>query len=82
MLLENYDLKELPSSLHNAFITVFPKLGKPPRKCESYQPISLINSAAKIIAKLLERDLSGTFIFLLTPTRTGVGKHNMVFAEY
>lgn len=57
MLEESLEKGELPLTLRNALITLILKPGKPPTKCESYRPISLINSDVKIIAKVLARRL-------------------------
>ncbi len=43
----------LPSSLKQALIPLMPKPDKPQTKCESYRLILLINTDAKILAKIL-----------------------------
>lgn len=56
-LLEMYKeslLEGFPSlSLRDALITLIPKLDKPQDRCESYKAIYLMNSDAKLIAKVL-----------------------------
>lgn len=50
---ESYQNGCLPPSLRSALITLILKPDKPPTKCGSFRPISLLNTDAKIIAKLL-----------------------------
>uniref|UniRef100_A0A3Q3BAI7 Reverse transcriptase domain-containing protein n=1 Tax=Kryptolebias marmoratus TaxID=37003 RepID=A0A3Q3BAI7_KRYMA len=71
MLLESYTIKELPPSLRNAIITVLPKPGKSPTRCESFRPISLINSDAKIISKVLAIRLEKFLPSLSDPDQNG-----------
>ncbi len=42
----------LPPSLRKALITLIPKPDKPSNKCESYRPVFLINTDAKILARV------------------------------
>ena len=45
--------KGLPPTLQSALITVILKPGKSPSRCESYRPISSLNSDTKLLAKTL-----------------------------
>uniref|UniRef100_A0A803K361 Reverse transcriptase domain-containing protein n=1 Tax=Xenopus tropicalis TaxID=8364 RepID=A0A803K361_XENTR len=61
----------LPDSCYEAHITLIPKEGKPPQKCESYRPISLFNCDVKIFAKILALRLRGVIRDLVHPDQTG-----------
>lgn len=79
---ESFEKGELPPSLRNAFITLILKPGKPPAKCESYLPISLINNDVKIIAKVLARRLEKHLPDIIALDQNGFikgrqGSHNI-----
>lgn len=65
MLEEAFRINSLPPSLSRALITNILKPGKPPSKCESYRPISLLNSDTKLIAKGIAMRLEGCLPVLL-----------------
>uniref|UniRef100_A0A803J2H9 Reverse transcriptase domain-containing protein n=1 Tax=Xenopus tropicalis TaxID=8364 RepID=A0A803J2H9_XENTR len=61
----------LPESMRMATITLILKQGKPPERCESYRPISLLNSDVKILAKVLANRLKTVIELLIHPDQTG-----------
>ena len=50
---------------------VIPKPGKDPLECESYRPISLINTDVKILAKILAGRLQSVILKLIHSDQTG-----------
>uniref|UniRef100_A0A803K2L7 Reverse transcriptase domain-containing protein n=1 Tax=Xenopus tropicalis TaxID=8364 RepID=A0A803K2L7_XENTR len=65
------DQNQLPPSFSNALIVVIPKEGKDPLNCGSYRPISLLNTDAKIFAKILSNRLKLVIEELIHPDQTG-----------
>uniref|UniRef100_A0A671X7A5 Reverse transcriptase domain-containing protein n=1 Tax=Sparus aurata TaxID=8175 RepID=A0A671X7A5_SPAAU len=79
MFMDSFQTGELPTSLRNALIIVLLKPGKPPTKCESYRPISLINSDVKILAKVLALRLEKYLPVLIDPDQNGFIKGRQAF---
>lgn len=61
----------LPQDQRLATIVVIHKTGKPTTKCESYRPISLISSEAKVLAKLLAARLIPILSSLVNEDQSG-----------
>uniref|UniRef100_A0A6I8T0L1 Reverse transcriptase domain-containing protein n=1 Tax=Xenopus tropicalis TaxID=8364 RepID=A0A6I8T0L1_XENTR len=61
----------LPDSCYDAYVTLILKPDKPPEQCESYRPISLLNSDIKIFAKILANRLKLVIPELIHPDQTG-----------
>lgn len=61
----------VPDSMREALNVVIPKPGKDPQECESYRPISLINSNVKILAKILANRLMSVILKLINSDQTG-----------
>lgn len=76
---ESLEKGELPSTLKTALITLILKPDKPPTKCESYRPISLINNDTKIIAKVLARRLEKYLPSIVEPDQSGFIKGRQGF---
>lgn len=69
------DTGSLPQSFYTAIIVLIHKVGKNPELCDSYRPISLINTDVKILAKLLSRRLSKVISTIVHPDQTGFMPH-------
>lgn len=72
---ESFQNGYFPPSLRNALITLILKPDKPPFMCESYRPISLLNSDTKIIAKVLARRLEKCLPSLIHHDQNGFIKN-------
>uniref|UniRef100_A0A803JPQ3 Reverse transcriptase domain-containing protein n=1 Tax=Xenopus tropicalis TaxID=8364 RepID=A0A803JPQ3_XENTR len=66
-----WDSQSLPPSFYEALIVVIPKPGRDPTLCSSYRPISLINTDAKILAKILATRLTRVIQDLIHPDQSG-----------
>lgn len=68
----------LPQTLNEAKIILLLKPGKDPLKCNSYRPISLLNSDVKILAKILALRLDTAIENLISKDQTGFvrGRHS------
>lgn len=53
MFTDSLEKGSMPQTLNEANIILLLKPGKDPVKCNSYRPISLLNSDIKILAKIL-----------------------------
>lgn len=79
MFTEAFQQGCLPFSLRSALITLILKPEKPPIECGSYRPISLLNSDAKIIAKVLAMRLEEVLPQLIHPDQNGFIKNRQGF---
>lgn len=79
MFMEAFQQGCLPLSLRSALITLILKPEKPPINCGSYRPISLLNSDAKIIAKVLAMRLEEILPQLIHPDQNGFIKNRQGF---
>lgn len=68
---ELFSLKALPSTMHEAVISLLLKKDKSPLECSSYRPISLKNTDVKILAKVLARRLEGVLPSIISPDQMG-----------
>lgn len=67
-----------PTSMTQATISVLPKKGKDPAKCESYLSISLLSCDYKILTKILSFRLESIVPTIVHPDQTGFvkGRHS------
>ena len=79
MFVESFNSGKLPPSMCNALIILILKPGKLATICDSYRPISLINSDAKIIAKILARRLERYLPSLSDPDQNGFVRGRQAF---
>ena len=61
----------LPRSLELATITLLPKPGKDRQKCNSYRPLSLLNSDYKILSKLMALRMDDIIPKIINADQTG-----------
>lgn len=66
-----YDKQILPPSLREALLIALLKPNKDAAKCESYRPLSLINTDTKILAKVLAKRLQLLMPFIILPDQSG-----------
>lgn len=71
VFLKAKEIGSLPPSAYEATIIVIPKPGKDPNFCESYRPISLLQSDVKILAKILTTRLKQVILSLVHHDQTG-----------
>ena len=79
VLLESHQRGSLPPSMKEAVITFIAKKGKDPVDCASYRPISLLNTDAKILAKVLALRLDEALPHIITTDQTGFIKNRHSF---
>ncbi len=68
MFKESFANGVLPESLRYALITLIPKPNKINTKCESFRPISLLNTDVKILSQILARRLEALLPKIKTKT--------------
>lgn len=78
MFVHSMEQGTLPSTLTEATIILLHKSGKDPLKCNSYRPISLLNSDIKIFAKIIASRLETVISDLVSQDQTGFipGRHS------
>lgn len=69
----------LPDSLRSALITLILKHNKSPTNCTSYRPISLLNTDAKIITKVMAGRLELVLPTEISPVQNGFVKNRQAF---
>lgn len=69
----------LPDSLRSALITLILKHNKSPTNCTSYRPISLLNTDAKIITKVMAGRLELVLPTVISPDQNSFVKNRQVF---
>ena len=79
MLEDAFKINSLPPSLSKALIMNILKPGKPPSKCESYRPISLLNADAKLIAKVIAKRLDNLLPSLIHVDQNGFVRGRQAF---
>ena len=75
MYLHSIEKGSLPGSLYAANISLILKKGKPPNKCSSYRPISLMNVDSKIFSKILAKRLENYLPLIIGSDQTGFIKN-------
>lgn len=66
-----YEQRMLPPTLREAMLIALLKPNKAADDCESYRPLSLLNTDTKILAKTLAGRLGKIMPFLILPDQTG-----------
>lgn len=69
-----FEIGKLPESLELALITVLPKLGKDPKLCSSYRPISILTTDYKIFSKILALRLEKHIPDLINLVKLGLSR--------
>ncbi len=68
---ESFNTGTLPLTLTQASISLLPKEGKDPTRCESYRPISLLNVDFKILSKMIALRLEPILPTIISNVQTG-----------
>lgn len=68
---DSLEMGVLPPSMREALVTSLLKPGKNPVYCDSYRPLSLLNSDTKILAKVLANRLTLILDQLVLPDQSG-----------
>jgi len=76
---ESFQQGRLPDSLRSALITLILKPIKSPTNCTLYRPISLLNTDAKIIAKVMARRQEPVLPTVINPDQNGFVKNSRAF---
>ena len=76
---ESLSLKTLPVIMRQAVILVIFKKGKNPLECNSFRPISLLNTDAKVLSKVLARRLEGVLPSIISPDQIAFIKNRYSF---
>ncbi len=82
MFVDSLEKGSLPQTLNEANIILLLKPGRDPVKCNSYRPISLLNSDIKILAKILALRLDTVIENLISKDQTGFvrDRHSLVIS--
>lgn len=75
MIKESLEKGKLPNSLEMATIILLPKPGKDKQKCDSYRPLSLLNTDYKVLSKLIAHRLENIIPKIIHPDQTGFVKN-------
>ncbi len=78
---ESLSVKSLPPTMRQAVISLILKKDKNPLECSSFRPISLLNTDAKVLAKVLARHLEGILPSVISPDQTGFIKNRYSFSN-
>lgn len=71
----------LPHSMRQAVISLILKKEKDPLNCSSYRPVSLLNTDAKILTKVLAKRLERIIPTIISPNQTGFVKNRQSFFD-
>jgi len=76
---ESLVTNSLPLTMRQAVISLLLKKDKNPLNCSSYRPVSLLNTDAKILAKILARRLENIIPSIISSDQTGFIKNRYSF---
>ena len=72
---ESLVTNSLPPTMHQAVVSLLLKKDKNPLNCSSYRPVLLLNTDAKILAKILVRRLENIIPSIISSDQTGIIKN-------